>query len=151
MFTCLSIEGVDKKGEEGGSTLKLCSDIKVLTHPPHPLTDASYVRLYRGRMDKEARITASHESFHEVVFLILSLLHKCTCCSPFPYPLHMFYMVTPPTSTGTCLCASVYSVYVYHVSLLSSLVSKKGRNLTSCNPWWSSIGLPYSQKIRRWI
>ena len=76
-------------------------DVAVLTHPPDPLTNASYVREVdrgwplllpfpvvlprrpgcRGRTDEGARITITHESFHEVVLLFLAIARNTL-----PYP-----------------------------------------------------------------
>ena len=76
---------------EGGSGLEHSSDIEVLTHPPDPLTNASYIRVVDswwpllitfpvvlpwspGCRSEGARITIPHESFYEVVLLFLQLL-----------------------------------------------------------------------------
>ena len=76
---------------EGGSRLEHHSDVEALTHPSDPLTNDSYVREVdswwslllpfpvviprspgcRGRTNEGARITVSHETFREVVLLLL--------------------------------------------------------------------------------
>ena len=105
---------------EVGSGFEHCSDVEVLTHPPNPLTNASYVREVdswwplllpfpvvlprspgcRGRRDEGVRITITHESFHEVVLLlqVLSLLGSApgmVVKSPGCTPLHICWMVRP--------------------------------------------------------
>ena len=86
-----------EEGTEGWSGPEHCSDVEVLTHPPDPLTNASYVRevdsgcslLLPRRLTAETErmrereynvLTIPYESFHEVVLLFLQV-RFWPCCA----------------------------------------------------------------------
>ena len=156
---------------ESESGLEYRSDVEVLTHPPDPLTHASYVREVdsgwliplpfpvvlpwrlgsRGRTDKGTRITIPHEGFHEVVLLIpevsplLRYAPGAVVKTPYRTPLHMCWMMRPKVQVPVRVrLFTVYSDVKFTIFLPCYPSVKEGERPTLLNLHGEFYGWAYA-------